>query len=119
MNRNIDTSGTKISADIDLLTFLSKSAHHTSRIKAYLYLIGQLADTPQDVDKSGRTYHIEPGQILVSGTQLAETWNWDRKTVQSFLNGLQGLGHVTMKVVPYGQIITFFHVQSDSKVPQQ
>lgn len=110
-------------ATIDLLIFLSKPAHNTSRLKAFICLMDQRADQALEIVRGGRTYHIERGQALIAGSQLADLWDWDRKTVQAYLNGLQKLGYLSLSSVPYGQIITF-HLcgrispgKQDSKIP--
>lgn len=107
----------QISASLDLLCFLSKSAHTTSRLKAYLHLLGLRVSHAGDVNQNGRTYHLNAGQSIVSGSQLADQWDWDRKTVQTYLKGLLDLGYISIQSVPYGQIITFHHLVDASPSP--
>lgn len=106
--------GPLLSASIDLLKYLSKSAHNTSRLKAFLHLVEQRVSQSGNVCRNGRLYYLEVGQAIVSGAQLADQWDWDRKTVQSFLKGLAKEGYISLSSVPYGQIITFHNLTSRS-----
>lgn len=116
MNNHV-TSPLRILASHDLLHFLSKSAHTTSRLKACLHLLRLRVSHAGDVNQNGRSYHLSAGQAIVSGSLLADQWDWDRKTVQTFLKGLLDHGYITIQSVPYGQIITFHHLVDTSPSP--
>lgn len=118
MNNHL-TNRLQITASHDLLHFLSKSAHTTSRLKAYLHLLGLRVSHAGDVNQNGRSYHLDAGQAIISGSQLADQWDWDRKTVQTYLKGLLDLGYISIQSVPYGQIITFHHLVDVSPSPAE
>lgn len=72
----------------------SKGNHRLSRYDAFIWLVEHI--------QSGNVIHDMEGKILrtpysASYKRLAEEWNWDRETVQIFINELCSLSVINAK----------------------
>ena len=94
---------TKLNAE--LFQFLAKSLpNRTSRFDAFLYLfkhqINHCDGHPNGINiPFGITYE-----------SLAKEWNWDRKTVISFLKSLQEMGVLECKRDGYNMVVRILNL---------
>ncbi len=92
---------------LDLLEFLKERSAKTTKEGALCYLISQIVQEPVTVIKNGYSFTLQPGQVMAPLLQLAKEWNWDRKSVRRFLDGLEKLGYIRKFQYQYGTILEF------------
>lgn len=92
---------------LDLLEFLKERSAKTTKEDALCYLISQIVQEPVTVIKNGYSFTLQPGQVMAPLLQLAKEWNWDRKSVRRFLDGLEQLGYIRKFQYQYGTILEF------------
>lgn len=91
---DLTQSSWSVNLDEDMISFLRKpTMKGASRLDAYFYLLKSCLDTPTTAKPVfEEEIALEPYQIVVVITDLAEKWNWSRETVRKFLDRLERFG---------------------------
>lgn len=74
---------------IDDMIWLKQSTNVYNRFDLFIDLINQAKEERKETIKRGIKIYLEPGQVEVSIINLVARWHLNRKTVISFLNGLE------------------------------
>lgn len=82
----------------------SKGNHRLTRYDAFVWIIEHIQKGVAVTDADGVVINSIP--YSASYKRLAEEWNWDRHTVQSFIEELTALSVITSK--RHGNVFTFF-----------
>ena len=86
------------SVDRSLLEYLKpKAEERYSRIEAYCDLLARASNSPYTAQCAGQQIDLLPGQCVLTISDLARKWQWQRATVRQFLDGLVALGLLEMK----------------------
>lgn len=86
------------SVDRSLLEYLKpKAEERYSRIEAYCDLLARASNSPYTAKCAGQQIDLLPGQCVLTISDLARKWQWQRATVRQFLDGLVALGLLEMK----------------------
>ncbi|HIY88840.1 MAG TPA: MarR family transcriptional regulator [Candidatus Bacteroides pullicola] len=110
------TLSTCIPAGKPVLDYLKeKSGERHTKLEAYCDLLdkasaGYVSDVLRKLD-----VELQPGQLAVTITDLAECWHWHRATVRSFLNGLESLGQIKKSALTRSYVITMAEVGGNEK----
>ena len=81
------------SVDRSLLEYLKpKAEERYSRIEAYCDLLARASNSPYTAKCAGQQIDLLPGQCVLTISDLARKWQWQRATVRQFLDGLVALG---------------------------
>lgn len=92
------SAGEPMSVDRSLLEYLKpKVGERYSRIEAYCDLLSRAANSPYTAKCAGQQIELLPGQCVITVSDLARKWQWQRATVRQFLDGLVALGLLEMK----------------------
>lgn len=80
-----------------LLEFLQPSpSSGWSKWDAYHDLLRRASDYRHEVTRFGQTFHLSPGEFIVTTTELAKAWKWSRITVRKYLSKLVDLGQMAV-----------------------
>lgn len=92
----------------EILDYLSAPTKFgASRLSAYLYLLHNVAETTTTYKPMyGRTFNLEPAQIVISITDLADRWNWARETVRKFFDQLEVFGLLSKSQLDRCSLVT-------------
>lgn len=91
--------------DTNLLLFLEKKLpNRTSRFEAFLDLLKRQIS---HCDGHSNGINIPFG---ITYESLAKEWNWDRKTVMSFLKSLQEMGILEYKRDGYNMVVRILNL---------
>ena len=71
------------------MIWLKQSTNVYNRFDLFIDLINQAKEERKETIKRGIKIYLEPGQVEVSIINLVARWHLNRKTVISFLNGLE------------------------------
>lgn len=71
----------------------TKDRHRLSRYDAFVWLMESIGKGVPVHNEQGVQIHVLP--FSASYMRLAEEWNWDRHTVQQFLDELTGLSVIS------------------------
>lgn len=71
----------------------TKDRHRLSRYDAFVWLMESIGKGVPVHNEQGEQIHVLP--FSASYMRLAEEWNWDRHTVQQFLDELTGLSVIS------------------------
>ncbi len=95
-------------SDIRLLQFLqSNNSDRFTKLDAFCDLIGRMYNEKQTNHRDKQVYSpLCYGCFTGSISDLAQSWNWHRATVRTFLDGLENLGLLTRQL--HGRDYTFF-----------
>ena len=64
-----------------------------SRLEAYLFLLKSCSPTPSSFKPAyEQEIALDPFQIIIVLTELADRWSWSRETVRKFIDKLADLG---------------------------
>ena len=95
------------SVDRSLLEYLKpKPCERYSRIEAYCDLLARAATSPYTAKCAGQQIDLLPGQCVLTISDLARKWQWQRATVRQFLDGLVALGLLEAKPFVKSYVIT-------------
>jgi len=95
------------SVDRSLLEYLKpKPCERYSRIEAYCDLLARAATSPYSAKCAGQQIDLLPGQCVLTISDLARKWQWQRATVRQFLDGLVALGLLEAKPFVKSYVIT-------------
>ena len=95
------------SVDRSLLEYLKpKPSERYSRIEAYCDLLARAATSPYSTKCAGQQIDLLPGQCVLTISDLARKWQWQRATVRQFLDGLVALGLLEAKPFVKSYVIT-------------
>ena len=91
---DLTQSSWSVNLDEDMIRFLRQpTMKGASRLDAYFYLLKKCLNTPTTTKPVFEDeIKLEPYQIVVVITELAEKWNWSRETVRKFLDRLEKFG---------------------------
>ncbi len=97
-----------VNLDEDMIRFLRQpTMKGASRLDAYFYLLKSCLDTPTTTKPVFEDeIKLEPYQILVVITDLAEKWNWSRETVRKFLDRLERFGLLRKRQLDRCSVLT-------------
>lgn len=92
----------------EILDYLAAPTKYgASRLSAYLYLLHNVAETTTAYKPMyGRTFNLEPAQIVISITDLADRWNWARETVRKFFDQLEAFGLLSKSQLDRCSLVT-------------
>ena len=85
----------------------SKGNHRLTRYDAFVWMIEHIQKGVAVRDADGIVVNTAP--YSASYKRLAEDWNWERHTVQSFIEELTALSVITSK--RQGNVLCLFHRQ--------
>lgn len=95
------------SVDRSLLEYLKpKPCERYSRIEAYCDLLARAATGPYTAKCAGQQIDLLPGQCVLTISDLARKWQWQRATVRQFLDGLVALGLLEARPFVKSYVIT-------------
>lgn len=110
------TLSTCIPAGRLVLDYLKeKSGERHTKLEAYCDLLdkasaGYVSEALRKLD-----VELQPGQLAVTITDLAERWHWHRATVRSFLNGLESIGQIKKSALTRSYVITMAEMDCNEK----
>lgn len=92
-----------------------KSGERHTKLEAYCDLLdkalaGYVSGALRKLD-----VELQPGQLAVTITDLAECWHWHRATVRTFLNGLESLGQIKKSALTRSYVITMAETGGNEK----
>lgn len=83
-----------------------------SKIEAFRNLLSRLPEqTLGEQTLLGVPLDILPGQVIITDSELAQTWSWHRATVKSFLCTLEDYAVLTMRRETKFSVLTFPAIQ--------
>mgnify|MGYP004444228147 CR=1 FL=1 len=78
-----------------LLEFLaSEEDKRLTRLEAFVDLLLMATRYEGHVCRYGQEFHLVPGEIVTSISELASKWKWQRATVRKFVDSLVELGQI-------------------------
>lgn len=100
----------------EILDYLAAPTKYgASRLSAYLYLLHNVAGTTTPYKPIyGRAFNLEPAQIVISITDLADRWNWARETVRKFFDHLEAFGLLSKSQLDRCSLVTMTMEWSDA-----
>lgn len=107
-----------VNLDEDMIRFLRQpTMKGASRLDAYFYLLKSCLDTPTTTKPVFEDeIKLEPYQILVVITDLAEKWNWFRETVRKFLDRLERFGLLRKRQLDRCSVLTMTETCIDKEL---
>ena len=76
------------------------------RWRAFEFLMLNARNKPADIMITGKTIHLDVGQLIFGEDTLASKWGWSRGKVRRFLEQLESLNMIQRTGTPYGTVIT-------------
>ena len=84
-----------VKVDNMLLDYLAPDSGKThTRLGAYHSLLAHACAYNASVNRLGQTFELDPGQFVVTITELAKEWKWSRGAVRRFIDQLCALGQL-------------------------
>lgn len=92
----------------DALEYLCGTTKNgASRLGAYFSLLKDAVETTTIfMPPYGQSFNLEPGQLVISITELSRRWEWARETVRKFLDQLEALHILTKEQLDRCSLIT-------------
>lgn len=105
---DLTQSSWSVNLDEDMIRFLRQpTMKGASRLDAYFYLLKKCLNTPTTTKPVFEDeIKLEPYQIVVVITELAEKWNWSRETVRKFLDRLENFGLLKKRQLDRCSVLT-------------
>ncbi len=67
-----------------------------TRLEAYFDLLQRAINYQARVTRIGRVFNLTPGEFVITITELADQWQWARRTVRKFIDRLCALGQLAV-----------------------